>query len=185
MDKKTVRIVIGVMLGIAAFTIVATAISLLFDAILADDTLIIAEPAKNVEDTILYIKHSSVAVFCIAIPTVVCYCFTYFSKSKKVFGLISALLSLLMIALCIGFIFDLRGIVLGFKDSASTSYTLATAYFSELGKLLISFLFTCAYFILITVFAFRTEKTAAQPAQTAQPEPTVEQTAVAAPQKGE
>ncbi|MDE6201177.1 MAG: hypothetical protein K2M47_04785 [Clostridiales bacterium] len=156
MNKKTVQIIVAVMLGIAAFTIIATAISLLFDAILADDTITIAEPVKTVEDTILYIKHSSIAVFCIAIPTVMCYCLTYFSKSKKVLGLISLLLSLLMIAMCLGFIFDLRGTVLDIKGS-STSYTLATAYFSELGKLFISFLFTGAYFAVITVFAFRTQ----------------------------
>ncbi|MDE6618232.1 MAG: hypothetical protein K2K13_04335 [Clostridiales bacterium] len=181
MDKKTVHIVVSVILGIAAFTIVATAISLLFDAILANDPITITEPVKNVEDTILYIKHSSIAVFCIAIPAVVCYFLTYFSKSKKVFGFISALLSLVVIAMCLGFIFDLRGIVLAYKEGANTSYSLASAYFSELGKMFISFLFPAAYFTVITVSAFRTEKSAAQPAPTAQPE----QTVIATPEQGE
>lgn len=172
MDKKTVQVVMSVILGIAAFTIIATVVSLLFDAILAEDTITIAEPSKNVEDVIMYIKHSSVAVICISIPTVVCYFLTYFSKSKKIFGLISAVLSLMLIAMCLGFIFDLRGVVLDYKESANTSYTLATAYFTELGKLLISYVFAGAYFAVIFVRAFRTKQS-------------TRQATVAAPEQGE
>lgn len=179
MNKKTVHIVVSVILGIAAFIIVATAISILFSAILAEDPITIAEPVKNIEDTILYIKHSYVALFCITVPTVVCYFFTYFSKSKKIFGLISALLSLMLIAMCIGFIFDLRSTVLDLKEAVNSCYTMATAYFDELLKLLIPCLFTCVYFTMVTLSAFRTEKPNAQPAQT------VEQNVIAAPEQGE
>ncbi|MDE5593513.1 MAG: hypothetical protein K2I75_06235 [Clostridiales bacterium] len=187
MDKKTVRIVVSVILGIAAFVIVATAISMLFSAILAEDPITIAEPIKDIENTIFYIKHSYVALFCIAVPTVVCYFLTYFSKSKKVFGLISVLLSLLLIAMCLGFIFDLRSTVLDLKEAVSSCYTLATASFEDMFKLLIPCIFTCAYFTAVTVSAFRADKTTAPTvptAPTAQPE-YAEQTTVAAPEQGE
>lgn len=179
MDKKTVHIVVSVILGISAFIIIGTAISMLFSAILADDPITISEPIKNIEDTILYIKHSYVALFCIAIPTVVCYFLTYFSKSKKIFGLISVLLSLMLIAMCIGFIFDLRSTVLDLKGAADSCYTMAAASFDDMLKLLIPCLFTCAYFTVVTVSAFRNQKPTVPP--TAHPE----QTTVAAPEQGE
>ena len=181
MDKKTVHIVVSVILGIAAFIIVETAISMFFSAIFSKDLLTISEPTKNIEDTILYIKHAYVALFCIAIPAVVCYFLTYFSKSKKVFGLIAVLLSLMLIAMCIGFVFDLRSIVLDLKENVSSCYTMAAASFDEMIKLLITCMFTCAYFTVVTVSAFRNQKPAEQPAPTVQPE----QTTVAIPEQGE
>lgn len=181
MDKKTVHIVVSVILGLAAFIIIGTAISMLFSAILAEDPITIAEPVKNVENTIFYIKHSYVALFCIAVPTVVCYFLTYFSKSKKIFGLISALLSLMLIAMCIGFIFDLRSTVLDLKDAVNSCYTLATACFNDMFKLLIPCLFTCAYFTVVTVSAFRADKAAVQTAPIKQSE----QPVAATPEQGE
>lgn len=169
MDKKTVNTILSVLLGIAVFVIIGTVISLFFDAVLAKDTLLIASPNGSVDKVILYTKNSSIGLICIAVPTLVCYCLTYFSKSKKVFGLISALLSLMLVAMSIGFIFDLRGIVLEL-ETKNTAYSVATAYFSELIQMLTACGLTCAYFTVITVFAFRDEKRAAhteQPAETA------------------
>lgn len=185
MNKKTLNIVLSVILGIAAFVTVATVMSLLFGAIIAKDPINITETAKNVEKVLMYVRNSSIAVVCIAIPTVVCWFLTYFSKSKKAFGAISTLLSLMLVAMCLGFIFDLREIVLKFKDDQSTCYTLATSYFPDLLKLVVSFGFACACFAAVTVCAFRTEKTATPPAPSAQPQSTDDQDVVAAPQKGE
>ena len=155
MNKKTLHIVMSVVLGIAFFAIVATVISLLFDAILSNDTILIASPSKNAEKVISYVKHSSIGLICIAIPTLVCYCFTYLAKSKKIFAVVSVLLSLLLISMCIGFIFDLRGIVLKFDSSIAECYTIATSYFTELIQLIVSCCFACVYFIVATVLAFR------------------------------
>lgn len=179
MDKKTIQTVMYVVLGIAAFVLVAALVSLFFGAILAEDPIEISETAESVEKVLLYVKNSSIAVICIGIPTVVCYFFTVFSKSKKVFGLISALLSLMLITMCLGFIFDLRAIVLKLTDEVSTCYSLATAYFSDLIEVLVSCGIACAYFTVVTVCSFRTEKPAAQPA------PTAEKTMVTAPVQGE
>ncbi|MDE6029961.1 MAG: hypothetical protein K2F90_06575 [Clostridiales bacterium] len=180
MDKKTVRIVVSVVLGLAAFVIIGTAISMLFNAILAEDPITISQPIKNIEDVIFYIKHSYVALFCIAVPTVVCYFLTYFSKSKKVFALISALLSLMLIAMCIGFIFDLRATVLDFDEAATSCYTLATASFENMFKLLVPCIFTCAYFTVVAASEFRADKAAVQPAPAAQQDQTSH-----APEQGE
>lgn len=179
MDKKTVHLIMSVVLGIAAFVIIAAVISLLFGAIIAEDPMEIAETGKSVEKVLSYVKNSSIAVSCVAIPTVVCYFFTFFSKSKKVFGLISALLSLMLVAMCIGFVFDLRTIVLKLTDDQSTCYSLATAYFTDLIKLVVSCGFACAYFAVVTACAFRTEKPTTPPAQS------TEQPAIATPEKGE
>ncbi|MDE7405992.1 MAG: hypothetical protein K2M89_03880 [Clostridiales bacterium] len=179
MDKKTVQTIMSVVLGIAAFVIVAALVSLFFGAILAEDPVEISETAESVEKVLLYVKNSSIAVICIGIPTVVCYFFTFFSKSKKAFGLISAILSLVLVEMCLGFIFDLRSIVLKLTDDVSTCYSLATAFFTDLIEVLVSCLISCAYFIVVTVCAFRTKNPAAQPV------PTVEQTTVAPPAQGE
>lgn len=163
MNKKTLHIVMSVALGIAFFAIVATVISLLFDAILSDDTYTIASLGENAEKVVSYVKHSSIGVICVAIPALVCYCFTYSAKSKKVFGVISVLLSIMLISMCIGFIFDLRGIVLKFDSARADCYTIATSYFTELIQLLASCCFACVYFVVATVLAFRPQKTGVQP----------------------
>lgn len=180
MDKKTLHTVVSVVLGIAVFTIISVVILLMFDAVLADDTLEITSTSKYMDETVSYVKHSSIAVICIAIPMLVCYGLTYFAKSKKIFATISALISLVLIAMCIGFVFDLRSIVIEFDALRSTCYTVASAHFSKLIELLISCAFSCAYFTVIAIRAFLPEKATKQII-----EPTTTNSEAVVPEKGE
>lgn len=183
MDKKTINIIISVVLGIAAFVIVSTAISMLFDAIFIEDIINISNTTKHMDDIVMYIKHSSIAVFCISVPTIVCYFLTYFAKSKKVFGLISVVLSLFMIALCLGLIFDLRETALDTNNSSA--YTTAAAQFSELGKLIVVYAITCAYFAVVTVREFMSNRRGVTVEAQAQSEQSAPVSTVSEPQKGE
>ena len=85
----------------------------------------------------------------------------------------------MLAAMCIGFIFDLRAIILKFTADQSECYSLATAYFTDLLQLLVSCVFACVYFSVVTMYAFRDKKTVAQST------PIAVQTTVAAPEKGE
>lgn len=157
MSKKTVHIIASVALGLAVFGILSTLISMLFDVLLTKDAITILSPGESAEEVISYVKHSSIGVICIAVPMLTSFCMTFFSKDKKVFGIISLVLTLLLAAMCIGFIFDLNKIVLGLTSSQANSYTIATTYFSELITLLTACLLVGAYFTVVTVMAFKTK----------------------------
>ena len=162
MNKKTVRTAMGVVLGIAAFTILSTAISLFFSAVLYKDLATLGAVEGELEKTMAYVKNSSIGLVCVVVVVLTSYFFTIFTKRKKVFAPISAGLSLLLIIMCLAFLFDLRGIVMKFEGYSMrlACYQLASEYFSELITVMISALITCAYFTVATVFAFKQNKAA-------------------------
>lgn len=162
MNKKTVDTIVSVVLGISVFIILATVISLLFDVIFTKDAFTLdvldAERESNTE-VMGYIMHSSIAVICVGAAMLLSYCLTYFTAEKKVFAAISATLTLLLIAMCLAFIFDLRNIAI--DHDSSSMYTVAATYFAELIKVLVACLFTCAFFTVTAVKAFLPAKAAA------------------------
>lgn len=107
-----------------------------------------------------YTRNTAIGVVFVNIAMLACFCFTYFIKTKKVFGCISTVLSLLSAAMCIAFVFDLRAIVL--KSTSLQSYSAATGYFSELISLAAAALLFFAYFLFVTVKSFRSEKVSDQ-----------------------
>ena len=166
MNKKALNTIMYVVFGIAVFVMFGTAMSLLFDAILSDDLLVVATPEANTEKVVSYIKNSAVGIVCIAIPTLVCCSLAFSAKSKKIFGILSATLALLLLSMSIGFIFDLRGTVMQFDAARKECYTIATAYFSDLIMIIVSSCIICAYFIAMTALAVRSQKTDMQPVLT-------------------
>lgn len=163
MDKKTIQTVVAVVLGIAVFSIVATVISFIFEACLYDYIVDISEPGTNVENTIKYAQGASIGIICIGAAAIVCYCFTYFIKNKKVFGIISVVLSALLVAMSIAFIFDLSE----FAKEASTSqgFSIASAFFGELVTMIVACLIVGAYFTVVTVRAFKPQNVNGEAAQ--------------------
>ena len=157
MNKKFIKSVIAVVLGLAlAITLIAT-FSLIFDAIMSSDVATLSSVSKSMEKLLSYTRNTAIGVVFVNIAMLACFCFTYFIKTKKVFGCISTVLSLLSAAMCIAFVFDLRAIVL--KSTSLQSYSAATGYFSELAAAALLFF---AYFLFVTVKSFRSEKVSDQ-----------------------
>lgn len=156
MDKKFVQTTVAVVLGIAVLVTALSAFSLLFDAILAKDATVVSSVSDTMEKTIAYIRNTSIGVVCVTVAALACYCFTYFSKEKKIFACLSAGAALSLAAFCIAFVFDLRAIIL--KTGSESAYAAATGYFAELLPLAAVSLLLCAYFTVIAVRAFTAEK---------------------------
>lgn len=155
MNKKFVSTVLAVILGIATFVMVSSTVSLMFDAILSHDIADITSVSESMEKLLSYMRNSAIGVLIFSAATLASYCFTYFTKAKKIFGCISAGLSLALAVFCIAFVFDLRGIVL--KIASETIYTAATSYFTELITLAIAALLLCVCFTIITVKEFKSK----------------------------
>lgn len=156
MNQKFIRYVFATVLGISLLITVTTAFSLLFEAITASDVTVFTSVSDSMEKTLSYIRYSAIGILFITAAMLVTFAFTYFSKSKKIFGCISTGLSLFLAVTCIALVFDLRAIVLG--NTSSTDYTAATAYFSELITLAVAALLLCSYFSFVTVRAFLSGK---------------------------
>ena len=153
MSKKFVSTVVAVILGLAATVMIFSAVSLLFEAVLSLDVVKISSVSANMQNLLSYIRNTAIGLVVFVAAAVACYCFTYFSKTRKIFGCISEVLSLAVAAFAIAFVFDLRAIVL---DYASESiYTAASAYFSELITLAVAALLLCACFTVVAVKAFK------------------------------
>ena len=165
MEKKTMRIIVSVVLALAAFTILSTVISLFFSAFFTKDMINIGEINGNEGKTMNYIRFSSIALACIAAVTLVSYFFTYFTKHKKIFAPIATGLSFLMVIMCISFIFNLRSVILKFEGySKLTCYSLATEFFAQLITIMVAALIACSYFAVVTALAFKKSKAALSPA---------------------
>lgn len=163
MDKKFTQKIVAVVLGLSLFIAVISTFSLLFDSILADDIIKLTSVSEKTEKIIGYMKYSAIGILCVSVAAITCYCFTYFSKNKKVFGIISTVLALFMSVTCIALTFDLRGTVL--DGMSSSAYEAATGYFQELLQIAIAHIIACAYFAVITAFAFK-KKTAGKSEKT-------------------
>ena len=158
MDKKLLKTVLAVLLGISVFVILGAVVSLIFEASFADDLSLVSSISNEVERIINYVKNTSIAVICIAVPVLVAVCMACFAKSKKVLSIIAALATLLLAAVCIAFVCDLHGITLEGLDA--TAYATATQYYTELLAVAVPALILCAYFTGATVHAFIGQKNA-------------------------
>ncbi|MDE6505379.1 MAG: hypothetical protein K2L42_05870 [Clostridia bacterium] len=155
MNKRFASAVLAVLLGMAAFTMISSAASLIFEAALSNDITKITSVSQDMEALISYIRNSAIGLVVFSAAALASYCFTYFTKAKKLFGCISAGLSLALAVFCIAFVFDLRGIAL--ESASQQVYTATTAYFSELVTLAVSALLLCACFTVVTIKAFTAE----------------------------
>ena len=89
MNKKFIKSVIAVVLGLAlAITLIAT-FSLIFDAIMSSDVATLSSVSKSMEKVLSYTRNTAIGVVFVNIAMLACFCFTYLIKTKKVFGCIS------------------------------------------------------------------------------------------------
>ncbi len=149
MDKAFVKKVIAVVIGISLFVMVASLISLITEAVLADDVML--EAGISMKQVVTYIKWSMVAVICITVSAFVCYAFAYFGN-KPVFLIISAAISFAIAICCIVFLAVIREFVL--ENFSSDVYAVAAEYFGELIQLAIPSVLVGAYFTVSSVKAF-------------------------------
>lgn len=154
MDKKYVKKIISVLLGIALISIVFSLFSLIFDAAFADDLILLNDTGSTeleLDEIITLMKWMTVSLVCVLVPTIVCYFFAYFGNGK-IFNIVSAVLSLLITATCIAFICVLRQKAL--DTESATIYAAATGCFDEFIQLAATSFLLCAFFVCNSVFSF-------------------------------
>lgn len=152
MSKKFVSTVIAVVLGVAVFAMISSAVSLVFEAITIRDLVNITEIPEEMTKTISYMRNTAIAISVFSVPVLASYCFACLSKSKKIFNCIAAGLSLALIAFCLAFVFELRHIALA--TASETVYTAVISYFGEIITVAVAALIPCAYFTVAAVKAF-------------------------------
>lgn len=156
MDKKTVKTIVAVILAICLFTMITATVSLAFDAFLSKDVTVVSSVSVTMKKAISYMSNASVALACLLVPALACFAFSYFTKQKKVFYAASAVLSLFIIATCMGFLFDLRSVAL--NDFGTSEYAVCAEFFENLITLSVASLIPCVYFTVNAVFAFKEKK---------------------------
>ena len=86
MNKKFIKSVIAVVLGLAlAITLIAT-FSLIFDAIMSSDVATLSSVSKSMEKVLSYTRNTAIGVVFVNIAMLACFCFTYLIKTKKYSG---------------------------------------------------------------------------------------------------
>ena len=156
MDKKLVKTIVAVVLAICLFIMLTATVSLAFDAFLSKDATIVADASSKIKNAIFYISDASIALACLLVPTLACFIFSFCTRQKKVFHIASAVLTLVIAATCMGFLFDLRHIAL--KEFNSTAYAVCAEFFSNLITLTVASLISCIYFIVNAVMLFKQPK---------------------------
>ena len=158
MDKKYLKTIISVILGIALAVMVYSLVSLLFECIFMEDAMKFAEDLmssdKKMHETLEFLQSVSIALTCTIAITFVCYAFAYFGNGK-IFNVAAAALSLLTAVLCIVFVILLRNKA---HDAGMTTYTAVAETFDSFIQLAVSALLACVYFILNSVASFTAHK---------------------------
>lgn len=150
MDKKFIKKILAVLLGISLLIMIYEWVSLIMDAALADDTVLLG--SSDIKESTMFMKWTSVALVCLLVPTFTCYVFAFFGN-KKIFNICSAILSLFVAVCCIAFFAKMRSILL--EDAYASVYASGVGYFSEMMQLAVPSLIACAYFTICSVLAFK------------------------------
>ncbi len=121
MDKKFVKKILAVVLGITLVAMIFAVFSLAFDAVGMNDL----QTLDSSNDVIGLFKWQAVALACILVPTLACYAFAFFGNGK-IFNILSSVLSLFVAATAVAFTFVLRKTALDL-DSTTAYSTVAGA----------------------------------------------------------
>jgi len=162
MEKTFVKKVLAVVLGISLFVMLVSLASLIMDAVLADDVLLLDSNNDYIKEISMFMKWTSVALVCAIVPTVLCYIFAYFGNGK-IFNICAAVLSFFVAAGCIAFIFVVRDIAM--EEIRSDAYAAATGYISELVQLGVSTVISGIFFTVNSVVLFLNKKQAVNDAE--------------------
>ncbi|MDE6850459.1 MAG: hypothetical protein K2J54_03940, partial [Clostridia bacterium] len=152
MDNKMIKTIVYVIVGLALLTILYSFCSLIFNAITARDQILMnpKELTNEIKEILNLATWLLVALVCLLVPTLVCYCFSLFGKNK-IMTVVSAVMSLFVVVTCIAFFFVLR-------DNAfinTTTYTVASTAYPEIIQLLAASAVTCAFFTYESVFILK------------------------------
>ncbi|MBD5584323.1 MAG: hypothetical protein HDQ88_04520 [Clostridia bacterium] len=150
MDKKFIKKILAVVLGMSLLIMIYRLVSLIMDASLTDDAVLMG--SSDIEESAMFMKWTSVALICLLVPTLTCYAFAFFGN-KKIFTICSAVLSLFVAVCCIAFFAKMRSILL--EDVDALVYASGAGYFSEMMQLAVPSLIACAYFTVCSVLAFK------------------------------
>ncbi|MDE7301084.1 MAG: hypothetical protein K2N47_02835 [Clostridia bacterium] len=148
MDKKFVKKILAVVLGITLIAMIFSVVSLIIAAVGVSDL----EALGNSIDELALLKWQSVALVCIIVPTLACYAFAFFGNGK-IFNIVSAALSLLVAVTSLAFFIVLRKAAL--NSVSSTTYATVATSFTEFIKVAVFATIALVYFILNSVASFK------------------------------
>lgn len=147
MDKKSVKTIINVVLGISLIMMLTAYIGMVYSCIsMADVFKMAGVKPTDTDDPTLWML---IALCCVFVPAFVSYAFAYFGN-KKIFTTAAAVLSLFITATIIAFVAVLRNRSL--EDPYS--YTTIASLNAELLELLLTVIIADAYFIYNSVKSF-------------------------------
>ncbi len=157
MDKKTVKKIVSTIVALAILTMIFSFCGLIFDAITARDPITI-DPSKVTEEIKDITNHATwmlVALACLLLPTLVCYGFSLFGKSK-IMTIVSAVMSLFVVVTCIAFFFVLRD----YAVVSAEAYAIAAAVYPYFILLISTGTLLCAFFTYESVMVFVNDRKA-------------------------
>lgn len=153
MDKKTVKTIVNIVVGVALLTMIYSFVSLIFESWFIDDVIVLNGEPDDLSEIMALIKWQTVSLVCVIVPTLVCYVFAYFGNGK-IFNIFSAALSLLVFTMCIAFTIVTRNKT--FATNSATTYSAITEALGEFITLAASSLLVCAFFVYNSAVSFKT-----------------------------
>lgn len=165
MNTKYANKIISVLLGIALIVLVLSFFSLIFEAIFIGDLILLNVGDGKLNEIATLLKWMSVSLVCVLVPVIVCYVFAYFGNGK-IFNVASAVLSLLVAATCVAFIFVLRKWAL--DTESAEIYSAVAEGLEELITLAATSVLLCAFFVYNSVASFKKKQEGKLLAETAE-----------------
>lgn len=146
MKNKTLSIVVGVLIGLAVFFLVGSAISLLSEFFLIDD-LINSDATDGTLELMTDAKWAAFSVSLVTFVTIVGI-ITALIAHKKAFSIVASVLSFVLFVTAIVFIALIR------KDAqyiGTNGYATGLGYISEMLQVAVSGIVTGVYFLLYSI----------------------------------
>lgn len=158
MKSKTFKVILGVIVGIALFSMISSTISLLSDFCLMDD-IIDKDATNGTYELMLDAKWAALATASVLFVALVCNVVVLISQGRG-FKITAAALNFVTFVIAIVFLDLIR------KDAqyiGGSGYATGAGYFAEMLQVAVPALVMCAYCIFISVTArgnaVKTDKT--------------------------
>lgn len=152
MDKKYLKTIVAVVMGIVLITMLYATFSLLFDALLMDNLIIYAGESSH--DTLKMVQDMVIALTCVVAVALVCYIFSFLGNGK-IFNIVSSVLSLFITATSVAFLFVINKTAF---EAGQTPYATVAGYFAELIQLAATAFVAGGYFTVNSVLGFINKK---------------------------
>lgn len=158
MNKRVTESAIAVIVGVCWLALLWQGVSLFASVLMTGNTEELADLGSyfgSYKALIDFIKWSSVTVFLLLIPTIVCGALKIFTKNK-IFSVICSALHFAALACLIGFYCKIY--VMADSSESILQYIMAMGYFSDYIILMVATAVLCAYYAYESVLGFVSDR---------------------------